>query len=100
MQIYTPCSSIKFVVTFFYDSVFEHLDIFPTACTPSSTCSLLNECSLLKCTSVGNKTEYTMKNSVPHFRYFGLTGPNNGLLLSLLEQNLGNEQGNFLRFGT
>uniref|UniRef100_F6UKQ2 Rap-GAP domain-containing protein n=1 Tax=Ciona intestinalis TaxID=7719 RepID=F6UKQ2_CIOIN len=67
--------------------VFEHLGGFPTPCTPSTTCSLLDERTLLSHASGGN--DITMSDAVKRFRYFSL---HNGALLSLLEDNLGNEQ--------
>ncbi|XP_078491272.1 ral GTPase-activating protein subunit beta [Ciona intestinalis] len=67
--------------------VFEHLGGFPTPCTPSTTCSLLDERTLLSHASGGH--DITMSEAVKRFRYFSL---HNGALLSLLEDNLGNEQ--------
>ena len=87
--------------------VFKHVGAFPTPCSPSSMSSLLDERSLLFHTSCGDlsltpqkdeepRPSYTMSKAVPHFRYFAL---HNGMLLSILEQNLGNEQGKVAKVG-
>uniref|UniRef100_H2ZQ54 Rap-GAP domain-containing protein n=1 Tax=Ciona savignyi TaxID=51511 RepID=H2ZQ54_CIOSA len=67
--------------------VFEHLGAFPSPCSPASTCSLLDERLLLAHASGGRNI--AMNEAVSRFRYFGL---HNGALLSILEENLGNEQ--------
>nr|CAB3265419.1 ral GTPase-activating protein subunit beta [Phallusia mammillata] len=72
--------------------VFEHLGAFPSPCSPSASCSLLDECSLVQYADGIEDTlngSVDMNKAVRSFRYFGL---HNGLLLGILEQNLQNEQ--------
>jgi len=69
--------------------VFEHLGSFPSPCSPSSTCSLLDERTLLHYADSGSFPEsldnLPMWEATESFRYFGL---HNGLLLGISEQKL------------
>lgn len=69
-------------------SIMQVLGAFPSSSGPASTCSLLNEETLIK---------YSRLTSTTHsnFRYFVL---DNSVILAMLEQSLGNEQSELPRF--
>lgn len=69
-------------------SIMQVLGAFPSPSGPASTCSLLNEETLIK---------YSRLTSTSHsnFRYFVL---DNSVILATLEQSLGNEQSELLVF--
>lgn len=69
-------------------SIMQVLGAFPSPSGPASTCSLLNEETLIK---------YSRLTSTSHsnFRYFVL---DNSVILAMLEQSLGNEQSELLVF--
>lgn len=73
---------------FFSSSIMQVLGAFPSPSGPASTCSLLNEETLIK---------YSRLTSTSHsnFRYFVL---DNSVILAMLEQSLGNEQSEYLVF--
>ncbi|XP_071374651.1 ral GTPase-activating protein subunit beta-like isoform X1 [Centroberyx affinis] len=62
--------------------IMQVLGAFPSPSGPASPCSLLNEDTLIGCTSLSD-------NSRRKFRYFVL---DNSVILAMLEQPLGNEQ--------
>lgn len=63
-------------------SIMQVLGAFPSPSGPASPCSLLNEDTLIKYSSLTS-------TSHSNFRYFVL---DNSVILAMLEQPLGNEQ--------
>lgn len=63
-------------------SIMQVLGAFPSPSGPASTCSLLNEDTLIRYARLG-------ATGASNFRYFVL---DNSVILAMLEQPLGNEQ--------
>lgn len=74
-------------------SLVEKVGNFPSPCGAHSTSCLLDEGSLLHQSPRANKQSWgnDVENAVKHFRYFATS--EGTILLSVLEQPLGNDQG-------
>lgn len=73
-----------FAVVFF--SIMQVLGAFPSPSGPASTCSLLNEDTLIRYARLS-------ATGASNFRYFVL---DNSVILAMLEQPLGNEQSQWI----
>ena len=69
-----------------FPSIMQVLGAFPSPSGPASTCSLLNEDTLIRYARLSS-------TGVSNFRYFVL---DNSVILAMLEQPLGNEQSEWL----
>uniref|UniRef100_A0A7N4PGW3 Ral GTPase activating protein non-catalytic subunit beta n=1 Tax=Sarcophilus harrisii TaxID=9305 RepID=A0A7N4PGW3_SARHA len=65
--------------------IMQLLGAFPSPSGPASSCSLVNETTLIKCSRLPTVNRHS-------FRYFVL---DNSVILAMLEQPLGNEQNDF-----
>ena len=76
-------------------SLVEQVGNFPSPCGAHSISCLLDETTLLHQSPLGERSNPSdIQSSVKKFRYFVAT--EGAILLSILEQPLGNDQGNFL----
>ena len=74
-------------------SLVEKVGNFPSPCGAHSTSCLLDEGSLLHQSPRGKESAHSsIDTAVKHFRYFAAS--EGSILLSVLEQPLGNDQGN------
>ena len=76
-------------------SLVEQVGNFPSPCGAHSISCVLDETTLLHQSPLGERSNPSdIQSSVKKFRYFVAT--EGAILLSILEQPLGNDQGNFL----
>lgn len=78
----SSCVCVSLSVAVVIPSIMQVLGAFPSPSGPASTCSLLNEDTLIRYARLSS-------TGASNFRYFVL---DNSVILAMLEQPLGNEQ--------